>query len=165
MGRADLAPAHSWSCICVLQDPGLLGVGRDLWRWSGPTPCSSRFTQSRLHRIVFRQGLTISRERDSTTLWAVLCNPHNKQVFPHIQIERPVHQFLPIAPCPVTEKSRVPSSWQSPLNICVLGRSSLLSGGHWVWIQLIAVSSLTKLLYSWRNWHPCPSPKACLHLP
>lgn len=25
--------------------------------------------------------------------------------------------------------------------------------------------SLTKLLYSWRNWHTCPSPKVCLHLP
>jgi len=42
-------------------------VGRDLCGSSGPTPCRSRGTYSRLHGTVSRWVLNISREGDSTT--------------------------------------------------------------------------------------------------
>jgi len=38
---------------------GMAEVGRDLWRSSGPIPCSSRATQSQLARAVGRQILSI----------------------------------------------------------------------------------------------------------
>jgi len=44
----------------------MVGVGRDLCGSSGPTPCQSRVTQSRLHRTLSRRVLNISREGDST---------------------------------------------------------------------------------------------------
>lgn len=50
-----------------LHNHRMVGVGRVLWRPSGPAPCQSRFTQSRLHRIASKQVLSISRGGDSTT--------------------------------------------------------------------------------------------------
>ena len=32
----------------------------------------------------------------------LLCHPQGKEVLPHIQVELPVLQFVPDAPCPVT---------------------------------------------------------------
>jgi len=49
------------------QNHRMFGVGRDLWGSPSPTPCQSRVTYSRLHRTLFRRGLSISREGDSTT--------------------------------------------------------------------------------------------------
>ena len=61
------APHGSHSSVSRKADlnHSMVGVGRDLWGSSGPTPCQSRVTQSRLHRT--RRGLNISREGDSTT--------------------------------------------------------------------------------------------------
>jgi len=50
----------------ISQNHGMVGVGRDLCGSSGPTPCPSRVTQSRLHRTLSRRGWNISREGDST---------------------------------------------------------------------------------------------------
>jgi len=46
--------------------------------------------------------LNISIEGHSTTSLAVLCHPHCKEVFLHVQMELPVVQFVPVAPCSVT---------------------------------------------------------------
>ena len=45
----------------------MAGVGRDLCGSSGPTPCQSRVTYSRLHRTLSRYVLNVFREVDSTT--------------------------------------------------------------------------------------------------
>ena len=45
------------------QNHRIVGAGRDLCG----SPCQSRVTQSRLHRILSRRVLNISREGDSTT--------------------------------------------------------------------------------------------------
>ena len=42
-------------------------------------------------------------------LWAACpraLSPLSKEVFPHIQVEVPVWQFVPVAPCPVTGHHR-----------------------------------------------------------
>ena len=49
------------------QNYRMLRGGRDLCGSSSPTPCSSRVTQSRLHRTASRWVLNFSREGDSTT--------------------------------------------------------------------------------------------------
>lgn len=46
-------------------------VGRNLWKPSGPTPCSSRDTQGRLPRTMSQWHLKISKEEDSI---ASLCS-------------------------------------------------------------------------------------------
>ena len=69
--------SETWSQVCYVvaedstnsksQNHRTVGVGRDLCGSPSPTPCWSRVTQSRLHRTLFRRGLNISREGDSTT--------------------------------------------------------------------------------------------------
>jgi len=60
---AVLAPASPSSLAIRGVNHRMFRVGRDLWGPPSPTPCRSRVTQSRLHRILSRQGLNIPRER------------------------------------------------------------------------------------------------------
>ncbi len=80
-------------------------VGRDLLRASGPTLCSSRATYGQLPRTMSRWLLNIS----GGGLYnlpgqpvPVLGHPHSEKVFPDVQTEPPVFQFVPIASGPVT---------------------------------------------------------------
>ena len=115
--------------ICQPGYHRLVGVGRDLCGSPSPTPCPSRVTQSRLHSTASRRGLNISREGDSTASLGSLgqgsvtlrgknhgiigwkrplrsSSPTIKKFFhqavlPHVQLELPRLQFVPVAPCPV----------------------------------------------------------------
>ena len=53
----------------------MVWVGRALCGSPSPTPCRSRGTQSRLHRTLSRQVLSISREGDSTAPLGSLKQP------------------------------------------------------------------------------------------
>ena len=71
----------------------MVGVGRDL--------CG-------LHRTLSRWILNISREGDSTTSLGSLCQCSitlrvKKFFLTSVQLELPLLQFVPIAPCPVAE--------------------------------------------------------------
>ena len=86
------------------QNHRMVEVGKDLWRSSGPTPCSSRATQSQLPRTMFRRYLNIAKEGDHNLLQQPvpgLSHPHSEKVFPDVQAEPPVFQFVPIVSGPV----------------------------------------------------------------
>lgn len=106
---------------------------REWLRWegtSGPTPCLSTATQSRLLRTVFRQPSvrweTPLSEHPALVLWHL----HSGKVYLDVQ-KTLVFQFVPVASCPVTsldttEKSLSPSSLQPPFrNLYALVRSPL----------------------------------------
>ena len=80
-------------------------VGRDLWRSSSP---NSLLEQDHLEQVAqdgIQAGFEYLQRRRLHNLSGqpvpVLGHPQSK-VFPHIQMELPVFQFVPIAPCPVT---------------------------------------------------------------
>ena len=72
----------------------MVEAGRDLWRSSCPTPCSSSVTCSRLPNTMFRWLLNISRDGDSTTSIrqpvSVLSHAQSKKGFPDVHREPPV---------------------------------------------------------------------------
>ena len=54
----------------------------------------------------------------------VLCHPQREEVLPHVQLELPLLQFVPVAPCPVAGhhckeviKSWNGLGWKGPLKI------------------------------------------------
>jgi len=91
--------------ITKIQNHRMAGVGRDLCGSSSPTPCQSRVTYCRLQRTASRWGLNISREGDSTASLGSLgqgsVTLRGKKFFLNVQLELPLLQFVPIAPCPV----------------------------------------------------------------
>jgi len=54
-------------CEELSQDHKVVEIGRDIWRSSGPIPCSSRVSCSRFLRSLTSQILSISKDGDSTT--------------------------------------------------------------------------------------------------
>lgn len=69
------------------------GAGRDLW--GSPSPPLPWTEQS-------RRALNTGREGEPTTPPQPapgLCHPQSQSVFPHIQLETPVFQFVPPVPC------------------------------------------------------------------
>ena len=60
-------------CSYRSQNHRMVEVGRDLWRSSGPTPCSSRDSQSWLPSTMSRWLLSISKGGDSTASLGKLC--------------------------------------------------------------------------------------------
>lgn len=64
--------------------------------WNNFTP-KEALSQSTQHRIVCRQLWNISREGHSTSSLDNLSR-HSKDHLPHVQVEFPMHQFLPIDP-------------------------------------------------------------------
>jgi len=104
------------------QNPRMVGVGKALWGSPSPTPCRSRITQSRLQRTSSGQGLSISREGDSTSPLGSLGQGSVtltvKRLFLLFR-----WNFLCFSLCPLplvlllgtTEKSLTPSSRHSPL--------------------------------------------------
>lgn len=87
----------------------MLEVGRDHLASSNPTPLtSSRVTWSILPRIITRQGLNISRKRDST-ISVVSLSPNSVTLtegHPHVQTELSVLQFELAASFPVARQHR-----------------------------------------------------------
>lgn len=80
------------------QDHRMGKIGKDHWKSSSPTPCSSSVPWSRLLRTVSRQILSDSREGCfSATLsyqsFPALSHPYSKFV-PRVQVELPAFQKM-----------------------------------------------------------------------
>ena len=96
-------------CLCLSmtesQNHRMVGVGRDLYGSSSPTPLPKQGhpEQAAQHRV--QAGLEYLQRRRLHNLPGqpvpVLCHPQREEVLPHVQTELPVPQFVPIAPCPV----------------------------------------------------------------
>ena len=84
----------------------MVGPGRDVRRTTSPTPL---LKQVHLEQVA-QDYVQVSFENlhggrlhsPSGQPVPVLCQPQSKEVLPHVQMEPPVFQFVPIAPGPVT---------------------------------------------------------------
>ena len=82
----------------------MLGVGRDLCGSSSPTPLSKQSHIEQAAQDLVQAGLEYLQKRIDNLPGQpipVLHHPQSKEVLPHVQLELPVLQFVPIAPCPV----------------------------------------------------------------
>jgi len=95
----------------------MFGVGRDLCGSSSPTslPKQGHLQQAAQHLV--QAGPEYLQKRRLHNLPGqpvpVLRHPQSERVLPHVQVELPMLQFVPTAPCPVagnTEKSLVSPS-------------------------------------------------------
>lgn len=87
-----------------LQYHNTVGVGKDLWASSSPTPLLKKAPYSRLHRKVFELFFSVAREEDSTIFLDSLpqCSVTlTVKKLCHVCIELPMLQFSLTAPCPV----------------------------------------------------------------
>lgn len=64
--RIYLVLAHVCLICCPDSYHRMAVIGKDLWRWAGPAPCSSKATRCWLPRSVPRQLLNDSEDGDST---------------------------------------------------------------------------------------------------
>ena len=82
----------------------MFGVGRDLCGSPSPTPAEAG--SPRAGCMGPRPGRAwISPEKETPqplwAAWARLRHPQSEEVLPHVQVELPLLQFVPVAPCPV----------------------------------------------------------------
>jgi len=83
------------------------GVGRDLCGSSSPTLLLKQgLLQQAAQDLVHQAGAEYLQRRRIYNLSGqpvpVLRHPQREEVLPHVQLELPVPQFVPIAPCSVT---------------------------------------------------------------
>jgi len=87
------------------QNHRMVGIGRDLWGSCCPTalPKQSHLKQAAQDRVqVGFEYLQVRRlHNPSGQVVPVLCHPQSEEVLPHVQVELPMLQFVPVAPCPV----------------------------------------------------------------
>ena len=83
----------------------MVGVGRDLCGSSSPTPLLNQGHPEQAAQDHVQVGFEYLQRRRLHSLPGqpvpVLCHPQREEVLPHVQLELPVPQFVPIAPCPV----------------------------------------------------------------
>jgi len=83
----------------------MVGVGRDLCGSSSPTPLVKQgHLEQAAHECVQEGFEYLQRRRlhkPSGQPVPVLCHPQGKEALPHVQLELPLLQFMPIAPSPV----------------------------------------------------------------
>lgn len=118
----------------VSQQDRAVEAGRDLWKSPNP-PAQSRST---LLRSVSSWALSICKNGYPTTSLGNLCQGSTiftvRKVFPALQTDFSVFQYVPIASCPV---------------LGLLKR---------VWLCLLSPNSLTRNLYTWiRSYSAFPS--------
>jgi len=124
--------AYAWVCVLILKPGGpphssvylsqgefakstspyrtqnhrMLGAGRDLCGSSSPMPMPKQGHLQQAAQQVVQAGLEYVERRRIHNLPGqpvpVLCHPQSKEVLPHVQMELPILQFVPIAPCPVS---------------------------------------------------------------
>jgi len=96
------------------QNHRMVGVGRVLWRPSSPTPLPRQGHLKQAAQDQVQVGFEYLQTRrihnPSGQPVPVLCLPQSKEVLPHVQMELPVLQSVPVAPCPVAGHLRVYSS-------------------------------------------------------
>jgi len=84
----------------------MVGVGRDLWGSSSPTPLPKQGHLEQAAQDLVQVGFEYLQRRrihnPSEQPVPVLRHPQREEVLPHVQLELPVPQFVPVAPCPVT---------------------------------------------------------------
>ena len=84
----------------------MLGVGRDLYGSSSSTPLQKQGHLQQAAQDLVQAGLEYLQRRRIHNLPGQpvpgLCHPQREEVLPHVQLELPLLQFVPIAPCPVT---------------------------------------------------------------
>ena len=85
----------------------MLGVGRDFWRSSSPTPLPKQGHLEQAAQDLVQAGLEYLQRRrlhkPSGQPVPGLRHPQREEVLPHVQTELPMLQFVPIVPCPVAE--------------------------------------------------------------
>ena len=93
-------------CAEASQNHRTVGVGRDLWGSSSPTPLPKQGHPEQAAQDLVQAGLEYLQRRRLHNLPGQpvpgLRHPQREEVLPHMQLELPVLQFVPIAPCPVT---------------------------------------------------------------
>jgi len=91
-----------------------VGVGKDLWKPFSSNPLLKQIPYSRLHRKATRSILNIYGGDSINSLGRFFqCSVTLQEVLPHVPMELPVFQFVPIVPCPVTGQH-----WKEPL-VCL----------------------------------------------
>ena len=87
--------------LSIVQKHRMVGVGRGLWDSSSP----KQFHLEQAAQDCVQVGFEYLQRRRihscSGQPVPVLCHPQSKEVLPHVQMELPMLQFVPIAPCPV----------------------------------------------------------------
>jgi len=84
----------------------MLGIGRDLCGSSSSTLLPKQGQIQQAAQNLVQAGLEYLQRRRIHSLSgqsvSVLRHPQREEVLPHVQMELPTIQFVPIAPCPVT---------------------------------------------------------------
>jgi len=84
----------------------MVGVGRDLCGSSSPAPLPKQDHLQQAAQDLVQAGLECLQRWRLHNLPGqpvpVLRHPQREEVLPHVQMELPVLQFMPVAPCPVT---------------------------------------------------------------
>ena len=84
----------------------MVGVGRDFCGSSSPNPLSKQGHLQQAAQDLIYAGLEYIQRRRIHNLSGqpvpVLRHPQREEVLPHVQLELPKLQFVPVAPCPVT---------------------------------------------------------------
>ena len=92
--------------ITESQNHRMVGVGRDLCGSPNPTPLPKQGHLQQAVQDRVQAGLEYLQRRRLHNLPGqpvlVLCHPQREEVLPHVQMELPMLQFVPIAPCPVS---------------------------------------------------------------
>jgi len=85
----------------------MVGAGRDLWGSSSPIPLPKQGQLKQAAQDLIQASFKYLQRRrlcrPSRQPVPVFCHPQSEEVLPHVQMELPVLQFVPIAPCPVAE--------------------------------------------------------------
>ena len=92
--------------ITESQNHKMVGVGRDLCGSSSPTLLPKQGHLQQAVEDLIQAGLEYLQRRRLHHLPGQpgpgLRHPQREEVLPHLQLELPLLQFVPIAPCPVT---------------------------------------------------------------
>jgi len=96
------------------QNHRMVGVGRELCGSSSPTLLLKQGHLQQAAQDLVQAGLEYLQRRKLHNLCGqpvpVLRHPQREEVLPHVQLELPVLQSVPVAPCPVAGHLRVYSS-------------------------------------------------------
>jgi len=104
-----LPRTRCWPQPCLLADDSqnhrMFGVGRDLCGSSSSTPLPKQGHPEQAAQNLIQAGLEYLQRRRIHNPFGHrvpgLRHPQREGVLPHVQMELPLLQFVPVAPCPV----------------------------------------------------------------